>query len=102
MKTTTETKKIDFEFLGQTFVFKTFISEEEIKEVLSYLEKKKREIEHIKRVPSFKLAIWLLLQVAYDYIKLKKEKKELESYLKKQVDKLGEFLKEEKINLGCA
>ncbi|WP_038055925.1 cell division protein ZapA [Thermodesulfobacterium hydrogeniphilum] len=95
-------KEVSFEFLGQTFIFRAYIPEEEVKEVLNYLEEKKKEVEKIKKVPTFKLAIWLLLQVAHDYIKLKKEKEVLENYLKSQLSKLGEFLEKENITLGCS
>jgi cell division protein ZapA len=95
-------KEISFEFLGQSFIFRSYVTEEEIKEVLEYLEEKKQEVERFKKVPAFKLAVWLLLQVAYDYIKLKKEKDALEEYLKGQISKLGEFLEKESIALGCA
>ncbi len=88
-------KDICFEFLGQTFLFRSFVPEEEVKEVLEYLENKKKEVENFKKVPTFKLAIWLLLQVAYDYIKLKKEKEALEKCVKIQVNKVGEFLEKE-------
>ncbi len=89
-------KEIEFEFLGQVFIFKSNAEEEEIKEVLKYLEKKKEEIEGFKKVPAFKLAVWLLLQVAYDYIKVKKEKEEIEQLLKEQVIKLDTFFEKEK------
>ena len=94
--------EVVFEFLGQKFVFRSNVSEEETKEVLKYLEEKKEEIESVKRVSSLKLAVWLLLQVAYDYIKLKEEKEQLEELLKAQVSKLGEFLEKEAITLGCS
>ncbi len=93
-------KEISFEFLGQTFFFRSFIPEEEVKEVLKYLEQKKEEVESFKKVPTFKLAIWLLLQVAYDYIKVKKEKELLEKGLKSQISKVGEFLEKERISWG--
>ena len=95
-------KEIVLELLGQRFVFKASISEEEVKEVLEYLENKKREIEKGNKLPLFKIAIWLLLQVAYDYIKVKKEKEELENYLKKQIHRLGEFLEKEFPALECS
>jgi len=94
--------EVIFEFLGQKFTFRSNVSEEEIKEVLRYLEEKKEEIENIKRVSSLKLAVWLLLQVAYDYVKLKKEKEQMEELLKAQLSKLGEFLEKEGNTLGCA
>lgn len=93
-------KEISFEFLGQTFFFRSFVPEEEVKEVLDYLEHKKKEVEGFKKVPTFKLAVWLLLQVAYDYIKLKKEKEALERRVKLQLDKVGEFLEKEIISWG--
>ncbi len=95
-------KKVEFEFLGQYFTFRANIPEEEIREVLDYLEEKKQEVESLKKLPAFKLAVWLLLQVAYDYVKVKKEKEELENYLKLQVSKLGEFLEKESSILGCS
>ncbi|AIH03606.1 cell division protein ZapA [Thermodesulfobacterium commune] len=95
-------KEVVFEFLGQRFIFRATISEEEITEVLGYLEEKKKEVEKIKKVPTFKLAVWLLLQVAHDYVKLKREKEELEEYLRGQILKLGEFLEQEKPSLGCS
>ncbi len=95
-------REVSFEFLGQRFIFKAYIPEEEVREVLEYLEEKKKEVEGIKRVPSFKLAVWLLLQVAHDYIKIKKEKEVLEGYLRNQLSKLGEFLEKEKVTLGCS
>ncbi|HBT04421.1 MULTISPECIES: cell division protein ZapA [Thermodesulfobacterium] len=95
-------KEVVFEFLGQRFTFRAHISEEEITEVLGYLEEKKKEVEKIKKVPTFKLAVWLLLQVAHDYVKLKREKEELEEYLRGQILKLGEFLEQEKPSLGCS
>jgi cell division protein ZapA len=95
-------KEVQFEFLGQVFTFKANASEEEVKEVLKYLDKKKEEIEDFKKVPAFKLAIWLLLQVAYDYIKIKKEKEALKQVLREQVVKLDSFLEKEKVTLGCA
>ncbi len=95
-------KEISFEFLGQTFFFRSFIPEEEVKEVLKYLEQKKEEIESFKKVPTFKLAIWLLLQVAYDYIKIKKEKELLERSLKTQINKVGEFLEKARISWGVS
>lgn len=98
----TNSKEVNFEFLGQSFIFRAYIPEEEIREVLEYLEEKKREVEKVKKVPTFKLAVWLLLQVAYDYIKVKKEKERLEEYLKGQVLKLNEFLDKEIQSLGCS
>ncbi|QER42300.1 cell division protein ZapA [Thermodesulfobacterium sp. TA1] len=95
-------KEVSFNFLGQSFTFRAYISEEEITEVMAYLEEKKKEVENIKKVSTFKLAVWLLLQVAHDYVKLKKEKEQLEEYLKIQVLKLGEFLEKEKPYLGCS
>ncbi|NPA40558.1 MAG: cell division protein ZapA [Thermodesulfobacteria bacterium] len=93
--------EVVFEFLGQRFVFRSNVSQEEAREVIRYLEERKREIEEYRNVPGFKLAVWLLLQVAYDYIKLKKEKEQLEELLRGQVAKLGQFLEEENI-LGCS
>lgn len=95
-------KEVNFEFLGQSFTFRAYIPEEEIREVLEYLEEKKKEVEKIKKVPTFKLAVWLLLQVAHEYIKLKKEKERLEERLRGQVLKLGEFLDKEFQSLGCS
>lgn len=95
-----KSKEISFEFLGQTFLFRSSVSEEEVKEVLEYLENKKRGVESFKKVPTFKLAIWLLLQVAYDYIKVKKEKEVLERCVRNQLEKMGEFLKNEGISWG--
>ncbi|MFN3921304.1 MAG: cell division protein ZapA [Caldimicrobium sp.] len=94
--------EVTFEFLGQSFTFRSPLPEEEINEVLNYLEKKKEEVEAYKKVPFYKLAVWLLLQVAYDYIKVKKEKETLETLLKKQLVKLDEFVEKEKSSLGCA
>lgn len=93
-------REISFEFLGQTFLFRSFVPEEEVKEVLEYLEDKKREVESFKKVPTFKLAVWLLLQVAHDYIKVKKEKEALERCIKTQLNKVGEFLEREIISWG--
>lgn len=93
-------KEISFEFLGQTFFFRSHVPEEEVKEVLKYLENKKREVETFKKVPTFKLAVWLLLQVAHDYIKIKKEKEALERCVKNQLNKVGEFLKKETLTWG--
>ncbi|BAU23845.1 hypothetical protein THC_1480 [Caldimicrobium thiodismutans] len=94
--------EVTFEFLGQSFTFRSSLPEEEIKEVLAYLEGKKQEVETFKKVPTYKLAIWLLMQVAYDYIKVKKEKDALENLLKGQLAKLEEFLEKEDLGLGCA
>ncbi len=94
-------REVEFEFLGQYFTFRANIPEDEIREVLNYLEEKKQEIEALKKLPAFKLAVWLLLQVAYDYVKVKREKEELENYLRLQVNKLGEFLEKESSLLGC-
>uniref|UniRef100_A0A832GS11 Cell division protein ZapA n=1 Tax=Caldimicrobium thiodismutans TaxID=1653476 RepID=A0A832GS11_9BACT len=85
--------EVTFEFLGQSFTFRSNLPEEDIKEVLAYLEGKKREIEALKKVPTYKLAIWLLMQVAYDYIRIKKEKEALEAHLKAQLSKLDDFLR---------
>ncbi|MGC9109647.1 MAG: hypothetical protein C0197_03615 [Caldimicrobium thiodismutans] len=93
-------REITFEFLGQCFTFRSELPEEDIKEVLDYLEKKKQEIESYKKVPTYKLAIWLLLQVAYDYIQTKKEKERLESLLKGQIVKVERFLREQSLLLG--
>jgi cell division protein ZapA len=93
--------EVTFEFLGQSFTFRSPLPEEEIKEVLTYLEGKKQEVEAYKKVPTYKLAIWLLMQVAYDYVKLKKEKDALENLLKGQLAKLEEFLEKEDLGLGC-
>ena len=93
-------REISFEFLGQTFLFRSFVPEEEVKEILKYLEDKKKELENFKRIPTFKLAVWLLLQVAHDYIKIKKEKEVLERHVKNQLNKVGEFLKKEAISWG--
>lgn len=93
-------KEISFEFLGQTFLFRSHVPEEEVKEVLEYLENKKKEVEAFKKVPTFKLAVWLLLQVAHDYIKTKKEKEALERGVKTQLNKVGEFLKKENLSWG--
>jgi cell division protein ZapA len=93
-------KEVSFEFLGQTFLFRSHVPEEEVKEVLEYLEDKKREVENFKKVPTFKLAVWLLLQVAHDYIKVKKEKEALERYIKTQLNKVGEFLEKERLSWG--
>jgi len=95
-------REVVFEFLGQRFVFRSSVTEEEVEEVLRYLEEKKKEIENLKKLPAFKLAVWLLMQVAYDYIKLKKEKEQLEEGLKAQAARLSEFLKEQTQSLGCA
>ena len=97
-----KSQEISLEFLGQRFVFKANISEKEVKEVLEYLESKKSELEGRSNLPLFKVAIWLLLQVAYDYIKVKKEKEELENYLKEQINRLGEFLEKEFPTLECS
>ena len=96
-----KTREVQFEFLGQYFTFRANIPEEEIREVLEYLEEKKQEVEGLKKLPAFKLAVWLLLQVAYDYVKVKREKEELENYLRVQVNKLGESLEKESSLLGC-
>ncbi len=93
-------REITFEFLGQCFTFRSELPEEDIKEVLNYLERKKQEIESYKKVPTYKLAIWLLMQVAYDYIQTKKEKEKLESLLKGQIVKVEKFLKEQSLLLG--
>ncbi|MCS7199278.1 MAG: cell division protein ZapA [Caldimicrobium sp.] len=86
------TNQVTFEFLGQSFTFRSHLPEEDIEEVLNYLEGKKRELEALKKVPTYKLAIWLLLQVAYDYVKVKREKETLEATLRAQLVKLEEFL----------
>ncbi|MFN3504985.1 MAG: cell division protein ZapA [Caldimicrobium sp.] len=94
--------EVTFEFLGQSFTFRSALPEEEINEVLAYLEKKKEEVQSYKQVPFYKLAIWLLMQVAYDYVKVKREKEVLERLLKEQLEKLEEFLQSEPPSLGCA
>ncbi len=94
-------REVTFEFLGQCFTFRSELPEEEIKEVLNYLESKKQEIESYKKVPTYKLAIWLLMQVAYDYIQTKKEKEKLEALLKGQIVKVENFLKNQSSILGC-
>lgn len=93
--------EVTFEFLGQSFTFRSQLPEDEIKEVLSYLEGKKREIETLKKVPTYKLAIWMLMQVAYDYVKTKREKEALETKLKAQLAKLEEFLKNNSMASGA-
>lgn len=95
-------REVTFEFLGHSFTFRSELPEEEIKEVLNYLESKKKEIESYKKVPTYKLAIWLLMQVAYDYIQTKKEKERLEALLKGQIVKVEKFLKEQSSLLGCS
>ncbi len=92
--------QVTFEFLGQSFTFRTTLNEEDIKEILEFLEVKKKELENYKQVPTYKLAIWLLMQVAYEYVKLKKEKEALESLVQREISKLEEFLKEEKVPWG--
>ncbi len=93
-------REITFEFLGQCFTLRSNLSEEEINEVLAFLEERKAEVERHRKVPAYKLAIWLLFQVAYELIKLKKDKAELESYLKAQSKKLEAFLENDRSTLG--
>jgi len=93
-------REITFEFLGQSFTFRSELPEEEIKEVLDYLETKKKELEGLKKVPTYKLAIWLLMQVAYDYVKTKKEKERLENLLRGQISKVEKFLESQAPYLG--
>ncbi|MCC6048195.1 MAG: cell division protein ZapA [Thermodesulfobacterium sp.] len=94
--------EVTFEFLGQCFTLRSSLPEEEIKEVLAFLEEKKAEILKVKNVPAYKLAIWLLFQVAYEYLKAKKEKEALEEYLKAQSKRLADFLEKEMPTLGCS
>lgn len=94
--------EVTFEFLGQSFTFRSSLPEEEINAVLTYLEKKKEEVESYKKVPYYKLAIWLLMQVAYDYIKVKKEKETLETLFREQLEKIENFLKNDCSYLGCS
>jgi cell division protein ZapA len=96
------THEVTFEFLGQCFTLRSSLPEEEIKEVLAFLEEKKAEILKVKNVPAYKLAIWLLFQVAYEYLKAKKEKEALEEYLKAQSKRLADFLEKEIPSLGCS
>ena len=95
-------RRITFEFLGQSFTLRSSLPEEEIKEVLAFLEEKKKEVLKIKNVPAYKLAIWLLFQVAYEYIQLKKEKEALEECLKAQNKKLADVFEKEMSTLGCS
>lgn len=95
-------REVTFEFLGQSFTFRSDLPEEEIKEVLKYLESKKAELENYKKVPTYKLVIWLLMQVAYDYIKAKREKEKLESLLKGQIVKVEKFLEDQSLLLRCS
>jgi cell division protein ZapA len=94
--------EVTFEFLGQCFTLRSSLPEEEIKEVLAFLEEKKAEILKVKNAPAYKLAIWLLFQVAYEYLKAKKEKEALEEYLKAQSKRLADFLEKEMPTLGCS
>ncbi len=94
--------EITFEFMGQCFTLRSSLPEDEIKEVLAFLEEKKAELTKVKNVPAYKLAIWLLFQVAYEHLKVKKEKEALEEYLKAQSKRLADFLEREVSTLGCS
>ncbi len=95
-------REITFEFLGQSFTLRSSLPEEEIKEVLAFLEEKKTEVLKVKNVPAYKLAVWLLFQVAYEYVQLKKEKEALEECLKAQSKRLADFFEKEMATLGCS
>ena len=95
-------REITFEFLGQSFTLRSSLPEEEIKEVLAFLEEKKTEVLKVKNVPAYKLAVWLLFQVAYEYVQLKKEKEALEEYLKAQSKRIPDFFEKEMATLGCS
>ncbi len=95
-------REVEIEILGQSLCFKTELSREELKEILNYIKEKEKEVEKLKRLPVTKQALFMILQMAYEYVKIKKDCEELERFLKNKNEKLGEFLEQELINVGRA
>ncbi len=92
---------IEFEFAGNSFVFRADVPEDEISELLSYLEEKKKMLPK-KGLSPLKTAILLLLDVALDVVRLKKQNELLSEKVGREVVRISEAIERELRCLGCA
>ncbi len=92
---------IEFEFAGNSFTFRTDVPEDEIEALLDYLEEKKKKVKD-KRLAPLKLAVLLLLEVASEVVKLRKEHRLLSEKVGREAVRLSETIERELRCLGCA
>jgi len=93
---------IEFEFAGNRFTFRADLPEEEIEEILDYLEEKKLGLRGKRNLSPLKMAVVLLLEVAADYVRLKGEYRLLSEKIGREATRLSRAIEEELKCLGCA
>ena len=93
---------VEIYLLGQRVYLRTSLPEDTVQEILTLLEKKEREItERRPLLPPMKVALLMLLQIAEDYVKIRKEFEIFREAVREKTARLEDILKEENGSLGC-
>ena len=88
-------ESIDVEIFGQTYKVKGDADSKHIEDLADFVDRKMREIvESTSTVDTLKVAILASLNIADDYLRLKKEYDVLQRELKKKVEKYQDTLDE--------
>jgi len=96
-------KIVEVFVLGQRLSLRTDLPEETVQEILALLDRKEREITQKKPfLPPMKVALLMVLQIAADYVKIKKELEIFRQAVQEKVERLENYLEEETSSLGCA
>lgn len=88
-------ESIDVEIFGQTYKVKGDANRKHIEDLADFVDKKMREIvESTSTIDTLKVAILASLNIADDYLRLKKEFDVLQHEMKKKVEKYQDTLDE--------
>ncbi|WP_297056966.1 cell division protein ZapA [Thermosulfurimonas sp.] len=93
---------IEFEFAGNRFTFRADLPEEEIEEILAYLEDRKRRIKNRRQLSPLKQAVVLLLEITAELVRLRREHRLLSEKIGREAVRLSETIERELKCLGCA
>ncbi len=93
---------IEFEFAGNRFTFRADLPEEEIEEILNYLEERKRRLRGRRQLSPLKQAVVLLLEITAELVRIKREHRLLSEKIGREAVRLSEVIEKELKCLGCA
>ncbi len=93
---------IEFNFAGNSFTFRTELPEEEIEEILHFLEDKTSYLKGGRNLSPLKQAVLLILELAAEVVRLQKEQRLLSEKIGREAVRLSQTIEQELKCLGCA
>ncbi len=86
-------RSVEVEIFGQRYILRSGFSEEQVREVATYVDGKMREVvEETKTVDTLHIAILTALNIAREYLQEKDAKEELLQRIAEKTERLEKFI----------